>query len=347
MARSLEEILEKLWPRVRKRHLFPELPGPEWSEGESRVGLEIKNKKITLSKEFTGEMSQRLEPEDVLEGLLDHAISHYLHCPWDFSTHLKLYSEAKQVLKDKQMAKRATDFFMDVVADTHCVSQQESPLPNLYRHLKRGILDEAIHALYQKIWGVDLGVEGYEDFSRKLSRLPYLDPKRWRESIRKFAKVVQPLLDMEERFGGLNRPSPMGSHDLQQYSSQEVERGLKELALDAGTPSEFKEIVQDFEDEIMEATHPNEQGMGLGRGRSLDADILFYMKLAENYSLPIRKTPMQKSGALYPHQHVPWEVGRPYQDIDPWSSFGKILPGVTQIWERREGEVFGQEEGTP
>jgi hypothetical protein len=87
--------------------------------------------------------------------------------------------------------------------------------------------------------------------------------------------------------------------------------------------------------------------MGLGPGRSLDADILYYMKLADNYLLPIRKTPMENSGSLYPHHHVPWEVGSPYQDIDPWTSFGKIMPGITQTWRRQEGEVFGLEEGTP
>ncbi|MBW1837702.1 MAG: hypothetical protein JRI99_12325, partial [Deltaproteobacteria bacterium] len=71
------------------------------------------------------------------------------------------------------------------------------------------------------------------------------------------------------------------------------------------------------------------------------------MKLAENYLLPIRKVPMQKSGFMYPCSHVPWEVSRPYQDIDPWTSFGKIMPGITQTWKRVEGEVFGQEEGIP
>jgi uncharacterized protein with von Willebrand factor type A (vWA) domain len=56
---------------------------------------------------------------------------------------------------------------------------------------------------------------------------------------------------------------------------------------------------------------------------------------------------MEKSGSLYPHHHVSWEVGSPYRDIDPWTSFGKIMPGITQTWQRLEGEVAGKEEGTP
>ena len=348
---EFEAILKETWPRIRERHLYPELPDPHLIDGEDRVALEIKNKKIALSREFVHEMSTALEPGQVMEGLLDHAVSHYLYCPWDFATHMRLYTEAKKVVKDKQMAQRAADYFMDVVADTHCVYHKEDcSLPTLYRHLKKGIMDDAMHALYQNIWGVDLGVEvtkTIESYARKLSRLPYLDRPRWTDTIRRFTKVVQGLLEMEERHGGLDQPNPMGEHSLDQYSNEDVERGLKELAMAANTPAEFKEIVDDFQEELMEALVPNETGMGEGPGSSLDADVLFYMKLSDNYSLPIRQIPMKKSGSMYPHNHTPWELGKPFNDIDPWTSFGKIMPGITQIWQRREGEIYGDEEGTP
>ena len=347
MVLDMDDMLKDIWTRVRKRHFFPELPDPQFAQEQQRVGLDIKDKKISVSKEFVVDLSQKLKQEEVLEGLLDHAVSHYLYCPWDFSTHLKLYKEAKQVLKDKEMARKATDYFMDVVADTHCVSQKDTSLPKVYRHLNRGTLDEAIHALFQRIWGMDLGVEGHEEISRKLSRLPYLDRTYWRESINRFARVIQSLLELEKHSGHLSSPNPMGSHKLEQYSSREIDRGLKDLANDAATPLEFKEIVHDFEDELLATTRSAQQAMGLGPGRSQDADILYYMKLAENYSLPIRKKPTEKSGSLYPHHHVPWEVEHPYQDIDPWTSFGKIMPGITQTWKREEGEILGREEGTP
>lgn len=123
MMPDMDELLKEIWARVRKRHLFPELPTPKYTEGERRVGLDIKGKRISIGKEFVAEMSQRLEQEEVLEGLLDHAVSHYVYCPWDFSTHMKLYGEAKKVLQDKEMAQSATDYFMDVVA--HSLRQPE------------------------------------------------------------------------------------------------------------------------------------------------------------------------------------------------------------------------------
>jgi len=90
-----------------------------------------------------------------------------------------------------------------------------------------------------------------------------------------------------------------------------------------------------------------EGGMGRGAGHPIDADILFYMKLAENYSIPIKKVTIEKRGSLHPHSHSPWEVSAPYQDVDIWTSFGKIMPGITQIWNKREGEGRGKVESTP
>ena len=346
--RERDAVLREIWAKVREAHLFPEMPHPRWSEGPERAAMEIRDKTISLSRPFVEKMCDGLPEAEVIEGLLDHAVSHHLSCPWDFVTHLRLYAEAKKTLKEPRLAQLATDRFMDVVADTYAMRQKESPLPKLYRLLERDEVDEAIHALYQRIWGIDLGVEGHETLSRRLSRIPYLDRHRWRESIRRFSKVLHALLAKEEQEEASNdSQNSMGKHDLQQYSQQEVEGGLRDLAREAASPAEFKEIVEDFEEELLEAMEPREEGMGLGPGRSLDADVLYYMKLAENYALPVCTVPRKKSGSLYPHHHAPWEAGMPYQDIDPWTSFGKIMPGITQIWRRREGDIVGKEEKVP
>ena len=314
-------MLEKIWPEVRKRHLFPELPCPICEEGEEHVGLDIKGKQISLSPSFVAEMAEVIAPNEVLEGLLDHAVSHYLFCPWDFSTHLKLYREAKRVLKHKDMAQRATDYFMDIVADTHLVSQKETQLPKLYRHINKGLLDEAVHAVCQRIWGIDLGVSRHETLARKLSRLPYLDRNAWLTNIKRFARSIQHLLEQEENSGGMDQPSPMGSHKLQQYSPQQIEQGLQQLAAEADTPAEFKSIVEDFEDELLEEMQFMETPMGLGTGKSLDADIYYYMKLADNFTLPLRKSPMEKKWINVPPPPHSMGSGQPVPGYRPVDEF--------------------------
>ena len=365
---DLQSILEEIWPKLKKKHLYPEIPMPKIretaepekgeSEGDEEVGLEIKQKQLTINGSFVSQMKDKMPEKRVIEALLDHGISHYTFCPWDFHTHLRLYAEAKKVVGDKELAKQVSNRFIDVIADTHCVKKKFTEIPELHRNLKKGTVEEVIASLYQKLWGMDLGippsgmgVKGHTDIVRRLARIPYLDRSRWGESIRKFARSLKPLLIEEQKEqgaqGGKGERNPQGEHDLNHYSSEEIDQGLRDYAKQSMALAEFKDVVDDFSDELNGAGYGMEGGMGRGQGNPIDADVLFYMKLAENYSIPIKKSPLEENGSLHPHSHCPWEIGAPFQDVDIWTSFGKIMPGMTQIWTKREGKGRGKVEGTP
>ncbi len=361
-------IIERIWPKVKRKHLFPEIPMPrigeetafpEWQAGEHEgVGLEMKEKQMILNSTFLSKLKDQISEEQAIEALLDHGITHYTFCPWDFNTHAQLYAEAKKVVNDKTLAKLAANYFIDVVADTYCVKKRATGIPELRRTLPKGKVDQVIASLYQRIWGMDLGVtvpsgrrDGHEEMVRRLARIPYLDRSRWRDSIQKFARSIKPLLMEEQREqdtqSGKGEPNPMGDHDFSHYSLDEIDQGLRDYAQQTIDLSEFREMIEDFSEDLKEAGYGMEGGMGRGQGSPLDAEVLFYMKLAENYALPLRKTPVEEKGILHPHSHSPWEIGAPFQDIDIWTSFGKIMPGVTQIWRKREGKGRGKVEGTP
>ncbi|MGO8989050.1 MAG: hypothetical protein ACLQGU_19860 [bacterium] len=366
--KNLELIIKEIWPRLKKKHLYPEIPVPKVrrtsnpKEGEAEedeaVGLEMKQKQMTIHAGFVSQMKDKMEEERVVEALLDHGVTHYTFCPWDFHTHLRLYSEAKKVVGDKELAKQVSNRFIDVIADTHCVKKRCTEIPELHRNLEKGTIDEVIGSLYQKIWGIDLGisaskksVKGHADIVRRLARIPYLDRSRWGESIRKFARSLKPLLVEEQKQQGgkesRGEHNPQGEHDLNRYSNEEIDQGLRDYARQTLDLSEFKDVLKDFSDELTGAGYGREGGMGRGRGNPLDADALFYMKLAENYSIPVKKVPLEKKGSLHPYSHSPWEIGSPFQDVDIWTSFGKIMPGITQVWTKREGKGKGKIEGTP
>ncbi len=343
---DLDRILEESWRRVRRKHLFPELPAPVWSDGDDRVGLDVRRKRIHLSRPFVLSASPELENHEVVEGLLDHAVSHHTFCPWNFAVHLRLYGRAKAVLRKKETALRALDAFMDVAADTYCVNAKTGPLPKIYRHLSRSPLDEILHGVYQELWQVDLGIAGTSDLCRRLSRLPYLDRRKWDDSVTRFSKLLRPILEETARDSG-DAPCAMGRHGLSRYAPDDIAAGLEQLAAESSGPSEFIELVTDFQDEIHAAAEGSRSGMGRGTGRTFSADRLYYMKLAESFSLPVRRITTELSGSLYPHHHTPWEAGQPVRDMDPWTSFGKILPGITQTWTRVEGRISGPEQKVP
>jgi len=363
-----QAIIDELWPKLKKKHLYPEIPIPKIGEGTSSVGeedeqgeavgLEMKQKQITLNSAFLARTSEKMKEELVIEALLDHGITHYTFCPWDFHTHLMLYAEAKKVVGDKEMAKQVANYFIDVTADTYCVKKRFTDIPELHRVLKKGEVEKVIASLYEKIWGINLGIlnsktgeKGREEIVRRLARIPYLDRPRWPESMKKFARSLKPLLLEEQKeqeaMGAKGESNPQGDHDLNSYSYEEIDQGLRDFAKKTMTLPEFKDIVEDFSEELKDAGYGMEGGMGRGRGAAIDADILFYMKLAESYSIPLRKVPLEKKAYLHPHSHSPWEVGSPFQDMDIWTSFGKIMPGITQIWKKREGKGRGKIEGAP
>jgi hypothetical protein len=343
---DLNAILHQSWTRVRRRHLFPELPAPVWADTVDGAALDIRRKKIHLSPDFVLHAPPGVKPRELVEGLLDHAVSHHTFCPWNLAVHLKLYARVKGVLQDKETSLRALDAFMDTAADTHCVSAKDTPLPKIYRHLHRGPMEEFLHSVYQELWQVDLGVTETSDLARRLARLPYLDRRNWEDTVVRFVKLLRPVLEAGIPESN-DLPCATGRHGLSRYSPKELEEGLKQVAQEVSGPSEFIDLMTDFKEELKPASKGSGEGAGRGKGESFNANRLYYMKLAETWALPVRRSRADRSGGLYPHHHTPWEAGRPVRDTDPWTSFGKILPGVTQTWTRLEGRVLGPEENVP
>jgi hypothetical protein len=341
-----QQMINDLWPQVRRKHLWPELPLPQVEEIEAPVAMHMCDKQLTLNVSTCRALAAHLPATTVVEALLDHGISHYTRCPWDLNTHLQLYATAKTALRRKSLAKLATDTFIDVVANTYCVRELQTPLPEIYRHLGGGALEGAMAALYTRIWGID--VQGSADpvLIRRLARIPYLDRQQWTQSLSRFVQLLQPVLEEE---GRSRQPAPptLGHHGLESYSPEELAQGLQAFARDVPDMQLFRETLQDFADELIALGYGVEEAPGLGSGVRLDADVLYYMQLAQGYRLPLCHLPLERSGVMEPHSHMPWEVSKPVQDIDIWTSFGKLWPGLSQTWRRRQGALFGRREGTP
>ena len=348
---NLKAVLDDVWPRVRRKHFFPELPWPHLTDGLSQEAVEIKQRQIIVNPSFYQKLAEHLPAEDVVEALLDHGIAHYTRCPWDFATHLRLYAVAKSEFGRRDFAQRATDVFIDVVVNTHCVKEFETTLPQVYRHLQHlsaRPLERLMTALYGVMWGMDLEASGPEPLLRRLSRIPYLDRQRWEESLHRFCRLIRPVLEEERAHSKIMPTTLLGRHGLSNYSQNEVERGLRAFALHVDSPREFRTTIADFDEELIAQGHAEEQeGMGRGRGEQIDTGLLYYMKLTEQYQLPVSEAPLQKSSSSDPYAHIPWELGKPLQDLDIWTSFGKILPGLSQAWLYQNGLIYGRREGVP
>lgn len=341
------ELLDQ-WPRVREHHLYVEVPEPGVELGDREVGVRVVGRRPILNPLFCGRFSG-MPPAAVAVVLLDHALDHQAFCPGDFGTYLRLYFQAKKVVRDRAKARAIVDAFADLVVDTQRVkADRSSRLPDVYTSLMIGAgeFERALGCIRQAIWGMDLGVRGFEDIVGPLSVIPYLDPSRWETSVMRFAIPLR----------GIAASSGFHIHALAEYHHEAITRGFRDLAARVRDPRAFNEVLRDFREELtalglVEEEAASEEGdreIGRGKGVPEDGNVLFYMQLAESYHIPVERLQMERDGSLYPHSHTPWEVGQPVQEIDYWNSLGiRIMPGTTQMWKRRESEVYDQRERVP
>ncbi len=351
-----QRIIDELWPELRKKHLYPAIPKPKVVFLPKHSVLQMKDKQIKISKDFCDKLAEKMDRAEVLEALLDHELAHHSFCPFDLTTHLLIYASAKEVLANHEKAAKAADCFMDIAANTYCVMQMETAIPKLYRNMEKSELERAICSLYQELWKIDLGVEEHA-ITKKLASVNYTNKARWEAESRRFARYIKELLHLEA--------NPLVAHGFERYSKAEIESSLRDFAKRIEDPKKFAEVVKDLQHLIgcSESEIPAKEGkttlpvyykyiekkthMGRGIGSLIDANVLFYQKLAENYIIPVQKLPMEKDGSLYPYSLAEWEVERPIQDINYWGSFGKLLPGITKLWRKAEGETHGALGGIP
>jgi hypothetical protein len=132
------------------------------------------------------------------------------------------------------------------------------------------------------------------------------------------------------------------------FASQKiVEKAIKEL-MEGGEISceEARRFLKEFAKRKVQL-----EGGGPGESFSNDPEVyankILYNILSERYTLKIRKLPLEESGGIYPKGYIPWEISDPIEDIDPFTSYGIIAPGITKKIERGSLKTFGRREKVP
>ena len=320
---KIQKIVDEIWPKVREKHLYPPLPKPKVDKlGNTVAFISAVNKQIIINFDYVLEMSRKLEIRKILEAILDHEIAHYTFCPWDVCTHVSLYMKSLEITKNKEKARILTDYFMDVVVNTYCVSEMETNIPSFYKVMDKSSFDKLICSLYQKIWDYDLGVEEFE-VAKKLAKIPYLDRNKWERSIKLFSLFLRDYIDKTSKY--------IIFHPFDRYSEDEISRGLRKIAVKFRDPLKFKKII-----EI------------LGKKESAEfAALAFYRELAEEYKLLVERKKIIGGGGLYPFILKSWEFDEPLNDLDLFNSYGKILPSVTKIWRKKDAGLETKSEKVP
>ncbi len=317
---EIESKLRQVWPKIRRKHLYPALPDPIVSDEDGTFISSI-SKRIFISHKLVRFLAKRLEVDDILEALLDHEVAHHCFCPWDFYTHLKLYTRTRELARDPLKAQVINDYFLDVVVNNYCVSQFSTPLPKLLRELPKRPVEKLLCALHQQQWGIDLGIKKGEvskDDLEKLAQTSYLVREEWERGIKIFARILKRYVDQTPF---------LGAHEYRRYGREEIIKGLRRLALKTRDPKRFRNLLKELgqKEELIEEF------------LRLESRIIFYEALTAEFRLPVRYRATEVGGSLYPLSLTPWESSSPLEDIDWWNSYARLMPGITKLWHRTEG----------
>jgi hypothetical protein len=348
--KEIVEIINKIWPGILHKHFYPSLPKPvvaeEWGGKKMDLAayIDMIDKQLVINPKFCDYIAKKMPLEDALSALLDHEIVEYR---LGLEKYLILYSNVKDIIQDVAKAKKATDLFIDTVVNTFCVKEykEDTKIPDLFKNTDKDVAREIVGAACQLVWKRDLGIKFKDEYLEvvgQLAHLPYLREEEWESNAKEFAVLIEPyLIDLPSPPARKGRAkNPFGAHGIKGYTDEEKENVLKRLEKKLGK-SKTKEIAADFGElqKIWEKMRKAEQrasgGVGRGTGHSIGVDLEFYEQLAKRYKVSI---PLVKTGALYPTSIMDWDVDKSIDRIDMFASFGEVMPGISQMYKREEGE---------
>ncbi len=340
---KLHEIMKKEWGKIREDFYYPQLPPPRLTKEIANGRFSFNNLQIDINPDYVKKLAQEgCEEKVILNAMLGHEVGHFADYPGSILNLLKLHKVARESL-NKQQAQVARGTFTNIQNNLNLLANRgyNTLIPSLRATSKEVEgLEKLAFGIYQKLWNQDLEIKlNFKEkcLIRKLSKLNYLNKEKQEQNLRKFIKNTREYLeDLEGQEeggngeGGIREGADPNLASI--FSENQIREGVKQFARES-QPGKFEKTVK----EVL--------GAGTEKGNLIIAGN-FYSALAENYSIPIRQRKMRKNGGLYPYSHKEFSMGDTIDDLDCFSSPG-ILPGVTQKWVKKQGEVMEENFGTP
>ncbi|GIU69702.1 MAG: hypothetical protein KatS3mg002_0938 [Candidatus Woesearchaeota archaeon] len=336
---SLEKSLEEAWNDTRKLFCYPPLENPVLTNEINTAAINMEDHLITINSNFVEYVINRalsnnviIDPKVILKGLLHHEVNHYMYCPYDFSTLLKLEKQIGEVANDS-IVHDISNYFSDVVINLDLmIRKKRKEVSVIYTHMeKRHPLDILLCGLYQDITKDDFKIgpldDDLKDRLNKLKQIDYFDKDNWGVSAKIFAYIVKDLLEKEGKNDMLN----IDNWGASSYSDEEIEKGIEEIAGNSDI-SDFKEILIisgiDYE------SLPEK------------VDTLYYDQQSKKYLMNVSSVKF-KGNSFDSNEHKKYEISDSYSTIDVFNSYGKFMPGFSQVWKSVDQTTSGNIDAVP
>ncbi len=278
---NLRQIMGREWQKVRKSFNYPQLLQPKLVEDESNSSINIKNLEITVSEPFIkGFEKHNIPPEESLNEVLTHELTHFMKYPGSVLNILKL-QKAGQEISDGHKISELRTAFTEAQTNIYMLNELKHPatakIRKAYGLPKEDVFGRLMYGLYQEVSGQDLGVEPREksltekvkrvfgvrptneerNLIDKLKDIDYTNKNQEIDNFRKFAQILkdyQPPQDQNKRDG---KDQEGEGNSQGQGESQESGQGkpCSGNGLEGFTDNQIREGLKQF---AQECSNPNE-----------------------------------------------------------------------------------------
>lgn len=249
--------------------------------------------------------------------------------------------------------------------------EQEQMLPDQTRKLLEGLqinpdqlrevlrqysVDRLLTAYYQAQSKQDLGVDlsdapYLEEKLKELMTINYLDTASEITNFVLFGTIIKEVLEKleenlpkvpEDVLKKLLEPYITDAPDMKDFSDKQIEEGLDYIIRKWG--KRRYEMIRDYVErqtgKKYDQPERNRPGIGLERTELQfhDDQIPYYERKARTYGLHIHKKPLIVDVRdQYPEGKHTFHVGDPVRTLDPFSTGGRVLPGITKRHQLKAG----------
>lgn len=369
MEENITKILE-----VMKQEVYAPVKGIKFDEIVPYAAVSLEDYIIHINPSCYDELKKKgLSEEEISKAFLQHEyIGHIVYHPFDLRRMVAEQIELSDIGVPEGQKDIARNFFDDYTANLKVWNYHNAEeLKELYRSLESGSkLDVLQRLFYQKVMSEDFGVSDereLEPYVEKLKEIGFLSGspvKPVRECIsqvRQFYRALEPLFKEESqkedgKGSCQDRDSPSssnrnGGRPFNSIPRKAVEKEVKKLVEDRDmSPAKAKRFLKQYSQE--KSCSDDESLYGPPGGEFLQnpdiyADMVVYDALSEKYSLKIEEIPLKSNGGAYPKGYSSWGLGDSLGDVDPFTSYGVIVPGISKKVERGGMKTFGTLKGIP
>jgi len=357
---TLDDIIQNAFRKVKDDFGYVPIQKVVSDDKIPTAAIDMKTFKIMVGTKFVESLKEKgMKEEDSVEALLDHEVGHFLFHPYC----LERVIREGQAMKGRENGETARQFYDDINNNLRIIaSKNATKIPEVYKAMKpESNVEKAILLFYQNQTGLDFGMQNPEEniknAAESMAKIRFLNmnegvPEFVKSSdsqnirdLNRFYSIIKPLMDQDKKEGKGSNPTFSNAPTMKDYSEDQIRDAVRGM-IEAGElkPQEAKEILEEVKDKMKSKNRPG--GSSNDNPESF-ADRFIYESLASGYDVKIKGIPLETKRGIYPAGYSEFEAGDEILSMDPFSSNGKILPGITKKIVKKPIKYHGNSEATP